>query len=231
MAKPLKPFLNIVLPIVILLTLSDEHRLGPIPALLLSLVFPLAVGLYDVRTSRTVDVSAIVGVVGVILTAVIGLFTLPPEWLAAKEAAVPVVFALCIVASDFTSWPIVRLLFNQTLHRDRVQLALETNGTTEDYRRLMSRTSWLWATMMTASGIIRYILAIMIVTSEPGTREFNHQLGEMTALRVPIVTIPIGVMMMVLIWFLVRGTSRLTRLPARELIKGGDRIPRFFARS
>ncbi len=225
-----KPLFTIVIPIVILLTLSDEHRLGPIPALLLSLVFPLGLGVYEMARKRRLDISATIGVISVVLTAVIGLFELPPEWIAAKEAAVPVAFAAFVLGSDYTRFPIVRMLFDQALKRDRVRDALDEHGAAADYRHLMTRTSWLWAGTMAASGVLRYILAIVVVTAKPGTTEFNHQLGEMTALRIPIVSIPVGVLMLLLIWFLVRGTSRLTDLPVREIFRWGDRIPSFLLR-
>lgn len=222
-----KPLFTIVIPIIILLTLSDESRLGPIPALLLSLAFPLSLGIWELVRSRRVDIFATVGVISVVLTGVIGLFALSPRWLAVKEAAVPLVFALFIIGSDYKGWPLVQVLFDRTLRRDRVRDALEANDTAPDYRQLISRTSWLWAGTMATAAVLRYILAIVIVTSEPGTKEFNRQLGEMTALRIPLVSIPVGIMMMATIWFMVRSTSRLTQLPASDIFKWADRIPKF----
>lgn len=223
-----KPVFTIILPIIILLTLSDDSRLGPIPALLLSLSFPLGLGIWELVRSRRVDISAAIGIVSVVLTGIIGLFELSPRWLAAKEAAVPVAFALFIIGSNYTGWPIVQMLFDRTLRRDKVREALDANGTTTAYRQLISKTSWLWAGTMAASGVLRYFLALFIVTSDPGTKEFNHQLGEMTALRVPLVSVPVGILMMAMIWFMVRSTARLTHLPVREIFKWANRIPRFF---
>ena len=224
-----KPLFTIVIPIIILLTLSDDSLLGPIPALLLSLAFPLSLGIWELARSHRLDISATIGVIGVVLTGVIGIFELSPRWLAAKEAAVPLVFALFIIGSDYKGWPLVQLLFDRTLRRDRVRDALEANGTTLAYRQLMSKTSWLWAGTMAASGVFRYVLAIVIVTSDPGTKEFNHQLGEMTALRIPLVSVPVGIMMVAMIWYMVRLTSRLTQLPARDIFKWADRIPKVFS--
>ncbi|MGI8406547.1 MAG: VC0807 family protein [Thermomicrobiales bacterium] len=222
-----KPLFTIVIPIIILLTLSDESRLGPIPALLLSLAFPLSLGIWELARSRRVDIFATVGVISVVLTGVIGFFALSPRWLAVKEATVPLVFALFIIGSDYKGWPLVQMLFDRTLRRDRVRDALEANGTAPGYRQLISKTSWLWAGTMAASGVFRYVLAIVIVTSEPGTKEFNRQLGEMTALRIPLVSVPVGIMMVAMIWFMVRSTSRLTQLPASDIFKWADRIPKF----
>ncbi|MGI8486847.1 MAG: VC0807 family protein [Thermomicrobiales bacterium] len=222
-----KPLFTIVIPIAILLTLSDDSLLGPIPALLLSLAFPLSLGIWELARSHRIDISATIGVVSVVLTGVIGLFELSPQWLAVKEAAVPLVFALFILGSDYKGWPLVQMLFDRTLRRDRVREALEENGTTQAYRQLISKASWMWAGSMATAGVLRYILAIVIVTSTPGTKEFNRQLGEMTALRIPLVSIPVGLMMLAMIWFMVRSTSRLTQLPATDIFKWADRIPKF----
>lgn len=223
-SRMVKPLFTIVVPIAILLTLSDADRLGPIPALLLSLILPLGYGIWELARSRRVDVTAVVSSVSLLFTGLIGLLELRPEWFAYKEAAIPLLFAVLIVASAGTRYPLVRLLFDQVVVRDKTDRAIELRGTAREYRTLITRTSWLWAGTMAASGIMRYILAVIVVTSAPGTTAFSEELGAMSAIRVPTVTMGTMILMIGTIAYLVRGTSRLTGLSPSEVFRGGRRF-------
>jgi hypothetical protein len=225
-----KMLFTIVLPIVILLTLSGDDRLGPIPALLFSLAFPIGYGTWEFRRSRTFDTTAMVGIVSTLLTGVIGVFELSPQLFAVKEAAVPILFAALIVISQYTRMPIVRLLFDQTIHKQQVYDAVASRNTNLEMAQLMTRTSWLWAGTMVMSGIMRYALAEIVVTSEPGTPAFNHELGLMNLLRLPTVTVATMVLMIGTIAYLVRSTARVTGLAPREFFRGGDRLARMLDR-
>ncbi len=222
---------TIVLPIVILLTLSGDVLLGPIPALLLSLAFPIGYGLWEYRRSRTFDTTAMVGIVSTLLTGVIGVFELSPELFAVKEAAVPILFAVLIVISQYTRLPIVRLLFDQTIHKQQVQDAIAVRHAEDDMDRLMTRTAWLWAGTMIISGIMRFVLAEIVVTSAPGTPDFNHELGVMNALRLPTVTVATMVLMIGTIAYLVRSTATVTGLSPKEFFRGGNRLASMLDRS
>jgi hypothetical protein len=219
-----KMLFTIALPIVILLTLSSDDRLGPIPALMLSLVSPIGFGLWEFRRSRTFDTTAAVGIVSVLLTGVIGIFRLSPELFAVKEAAVPILFATLIVISQYTRFPIVRLLFEQTIHKQRVQDAVDERQAGTEMNRTMTNTAWLWAASMAISGILRFVLAEIVVTSAPGTAEFNEQLGLMNLLRIPTVTVMTMVLMIGTIAYLVRSTASITGLAPTEFFRGGNRL-------
>ncbi len=220
----LKPLFTIVIPIAILLTLSDADRLGAIPALLLSLVLPLAYGVWELARIRRVDVTAAIGIVSLLFTGLIGLFELPTEWFAVKEAAIPLIFSVLIAGSTGTRYPLVRLLFDQVVERETAARAIASQGAEGAYRRLIARTSWLWASTMALSGIMRYVLATVVVTSDPGSAAFNRELGTMSALRFPTVTLVTLILMIATTTFLVRGTSRLTGLAPSQFFRGGRRL-------
>lgn len=220
----LKFLLTIVIPIAILLALSDADRLGAIPALLLSLVLPLAYGLWELARSRRLDVTAAIGIVSLLFTGLIGLLELPPEWFALKEAAIPLLFSALIVGSVGTRYPLVRLLFDQVVERETATGAIASRGAEGAYRRLIARTSWLWAGTMALSGAMRYVLATVVVTSTPGSAAFNRELGTMNALRLPTVTLVTLILMIATTTYLVRGTSRLTGLTPSQFFRGGKRV-------
>ena len=69
------------------------------------------------------------------------------------------------------------------------------------------------------SATLNYILAITIVTSMPGTVEYNEQLGKMTALSFPVIALPATLVMMGAILYLFTGITSLTGLSLEEVIR------------
>lgn len=222
--------INILIPITILLFLSGDDRLGPIPALLLAVGIPVVFGIYTLRRSRKVNVSTIVGIISVLLTGMIGAFELDPRYFAIKEGAVPILFACLIVVSDQTRFPIVKLLADQVVVRDRVSAALVHLGRQTQYRNHLTRTGLFWAGIMALSGVVKFFLATWIVTSPSGTAGFNRDLAQLQAIQVLTSMTLTMILMLLLLTYLVRGISRITGLPARETFRGGERLAPIFAR-
>ena len=75
---------------------------------------------------------AVLGVVSTLLTGGIGVLALDAKWLAVKEAAVPSLIGLVILASTWTRTPLIRMLvFNASLFDvDRITQALQSRGNT-----------------------------------------------------------------------------------------------------
>ena len=121
--------LNVVAPVAVLTLLSGEDRLGPAGGLVVALAFPLGYGAYDLVRRRKFNLLSIVGIVGVLLTGGIGLLELDPQWVAVKEAAVPLVIGAVVVGSLWTRYPLVRTLMRQVIDFERVATALEERGT------------------------------------------------------------------------------------------------------
>ncbi len=91
---------SIVLPSVILMKFSGEDQLGPSGALVLALSFPIAWGLYDLFKNGVKNYVAILGVVSVLLTGSIGLLKLDAQWLAVKEAAIPLCIGIGVLVAN-----------------------------------------------------------------------------------------------------------------------------------
>ena len=56
-------------------------------------------------------------------------------------------------------------------------------------------------------------------TSQPGTVEYNAELGKMTALSFPVIAVPAMIMMMGAMFYLFRGITRMTGLPFEDIIR------------
>jgi intracellular septation protein A len=215
---------TILVPALILMQLSSESRLGSTGALVLALAFPVGWGLWEGVTRRKMSWLALLGVVSTLLTGGIGLLKLDPKWLAVKEAAVPALIGLVVLGSNWTRWPLIRILvFNPTLFDvPKVERALEARGTVLPFElRLRTGTLMLAGTFF-FSAVMNYVLARWIVTSPAGSEAFNEELGRLTLLSYPFIAVPSMVMMMGLMYWLARGAKQLTGLPIGDMLRGGE---------
>jgi len=212
---------TIIVPAVILMKLSGEASLGPMRALILALAFPLGWGLYDGWRRHKLNWLSVLGVVSTLLTGGIGLLKLDAQWLAVKEAAVPGLIGLVVLGSNWTSWPLIRVLvFNPTLFDvDRVHAALEERRNVVPFELRLRTGTLLLAGTFFFSSIMNYLLARWVVTSPAGTEAFNEELGRLTLLSYPVIAIPSMLMMMALLFWLARGAKTLTGLSLTDMLR------------
>lgn len=222
----LKLAVTLVIPYLILTQLGGVTDLDPRIVLLIALVFPVGWMLAAMRRRADVGITPIVGLVGILLTAAIGTLAEDPRWLAVKEASVPLLFGLAILASSRTSRPLVELLVDKVIDRDAVRAALANRNAGDRWQRLMTRATLAWAGALLVSAALNFALARIVVTSPGGTAEFNAELARMTALGLPVITVPMMVMMSATVWYIVHGVTDITDLTPREIARG----PRIFER-
>jgi hypothetical protein len=220
------PFLEIAItvlvPAVVLMQLSSASRLGPVYALLLALAFPVIWGLRDAVLRHKLNWLAVLGVVSTLLTGGIGLMKLDPQWLAVKEAAVPGLIGLVVLGSNWTRWPLIRILvFNPTLFDvDKVNTALKARGTTVPFELRLRGATFMLAGTFLFSSVANFILTRWIVTSPAGTEAFNEELGKLTLMSYPVIALPSMVMMMGLMYWLATGAKRMTGLDLADMLRG-----------
>lgn len=210
---------NIGLPFFILAKLSSADRLGPQLALVVALAFPLGYGIVDYVRRRTPNFVSIIGVVGTLATGIFGLMELNPIWFAVKEAAVPAIIALAVLASMKSRRPLIRqFLYNeQVINVPKVEAALAVRNNQEPFARLLRKGSYLVFLSFLVSAVLNYFLARWIITTPSGTPEFNSQLAKMNLLSWPVIALPSTIMLMVALWQLLRGITRLSGLPFEEI--------------
>ncbi len=215
----LNVLLTVVLPVIILTQLSGSDRLGPDRALILALAIPIAYALWELVRVRKVSWQPILGIVGVLMTGGFRLLELPPEWFAVKEAIVPGMFALAILVSAWIGKPLARVFLNAFLDKDRIQAALAENGNEEEYEQRTSIATYLLAGAFTLSAILNFVLARMVVKADPGTDAFNDQLGRMTALSYPVITLPVMIVLMITIFYIFNTVGKMTGLEIEDMVK------------
>lgn len=213
--------INIAIPAVILMKFSGEDALGPVGGLIVALLFPLTYGMVDFARRREWNIVSILGFVSVLLTGGIGLLQLDPKWIAVKEAAVPAIIGIAVVLSLRTRFPIVRtFLYNDKIIRTReVDEALERRGNRQAFDQTLINASWMLAGSFFVSSVLNFVLAKLIVKSQPGTTAFNEELGRMTALSYPVIVVPSMVIMIAALWYLFHRIKLLTDLDLEQILK------------
>jgi MFS family permease len=213
--------INIAIPAVILMRFSGEEALGPVGGLIVALLFPLTYGMVDFARRREWNIVSILGFVSVLLTGGIGLLQLDPKWIAVKEAAVPAIIGIAVVLSLRTRFPIVRtFLYNDKIIRTReVDEALEKRGNRRAFDQTLINASWMLAGSFFVSSVLNFVLAKLIVKSQPGTTAFNEELGRMTALSYPVIVVPSMIIMIAALWYLFNRIKRLTDLDLEQILK------------
>lgn len=222
------PFLDlivsIIIPSIILMKFSGEDKLGPTMGLVVALAFPIGWGLFELLRNRRRNYVALLGIISVLLTGGIGLLKIDAQWLAVKEAAIPLILGIGVLVANKLGFPLVRkLLFNPKLMNvDRIEDALQTNNTKEQFEKKLDHANYYFAGTFLFSAIMNYILAKVIVTSQSGTAAFNEELGRMTLLSYPVIAIPSTIMMLAIFYFIWRTVNRLTGLTLEQVMVGAE---------
>lgn len=215
---------NILVPILLLTKGDDWFGFSPAVNLCVALAFPLGYGIYDFFARRKFNFFSVLGIISVVLTGGIGLLQLPNEWIAIKEAAIPLVIGLLVVVSQYTPMPLVRnLLLNPELvDLKRIDEAIDREEARPAFRSLIQTSTWLVAASFFVSAVLNYVLARVVVTSPSGTPEFNEELGRMQGLSYIVIFIPSMAIMIVALFRLYNGISRLTGLSWEDFIRGSS---------
>ena len=210
--------LNIVIPTVILMKFSAPEYLGPTTGLLVALTFPFAYGIYEYRQKKEFNLFSIIGIISVFLTGGIGLLQLDPKYVAIKEAGVPLLLAGAILFFH-KKYPFVKKLLHEVIDHKRVYQALHEQEAVDAYEKRLRNGNYLIVLSFLLSAALNFTLAKMIVVSQPGTTEFNAELGRLTALSYPVIALPSMVLMAVALTYVLFGIRKLAKLEINDIMK------------
>ena len=212
---------NIILPTLILTKLSGENYLGIKLAIIVALAFPLSYGFYDFFARGKLNFFSALGLISVGLTGGISLLEMDAIYIAIKEASIPGILGIATLLSLKTSQPLIHtLVLNESVFNvQKINQALTDNQSHGQFNQLLINASWILAGSFFLSSLLNYLLAIIILTAEPGTVSFNEQLGRMTALSFPVIALPAMAVMMGNLFYLFRGIKRLTGLDLETIVK------------
>lgn len=221
---------NLVLPILILN--KGKQWIGPylephfenvaVGILLVALLFPVAYFIYDYLLRKKYNIFSIIGLVSVLLTGGIGIFEIPTEWFAVKEAAIPLALGIAVVVSLKTPYPLIRtLLYNpDIIDVDKVQAGLKARDSENAFEKLLVQCTWLLAASFLISAILNYFLARWMVTSPAGTDAFNEEVARMMKWSFVVIAVPSMAIMMVALMKLFKGIKAMTGLDLEDVLHG-----------
>ena len=203
---------NIVIPVVIMSYTSSDELQGPAWSIVAALVFPVGYGIWDLKQSGKVNGFSILGIISVLLTGGISLLKLPAEYIAIKEAAIPALIGIAVLITQYTKKPLVKMLIlnDQIINWNALNDALARKGKEREFRRKVANSSYIVATSFFVSSALNYILAKVILVSEPGTTAYTEELGRMTALSYPVIVIPSMILLVTALWYLFSQIGKIT---------------------
>ena len=213
---------NILIPILLLSKGDDWFGFSPTANLIIALAFPLGYGVVDLVMRKKFNLFSILGFVSVLLTGGIGLLKLPNEWIAIKEAAIPLLLGIAVAVSLYTPFPLVKkLLLNpEMVDLPKIEAKIKENRSEKKFQALISSSSWLVVASFLVSAVLNYVLARVVVTSPAGTPEFNEQLGRMQGLSYIVIFVPSMAILLIALFRLFSGIQRLTGLEWETFIRG-----------
>lgn len=211
--------INILIPAVILSKLSKENYLGPLYAFIIAISFPFLYGLYELIIKKKKSFIAVFGLVSIFLTGIIGIMNFPKEYIAYKEALIPFIIGMAILISIKTPFPLVRkIIFNDAIFDiDMITDKLQLKNNTEVFNKTLNGLSIFLSLSFFISSILNFVLAKILIKSDPGTLAFNEELGKMVVLSYPIIALPSTLFLLVIIWYFIRTLSKLTDTPKSDL--------------
>jgi len=228
--QPKKPSMNkllldmvfsILIPVLVLRKFSGEDSLGPTYALIVALAFPLMAGIYEFIKDKKVGLMPSIGFISTLLTGGIGVLQLPKEYIAIKEALVPLGFGLAVLVSTFTKSPLVKTFIYNDMVMETEKVADKVNeiGKEQEFDRIMLTATWILAASFLLSSVLNYVLAKIIIVSETGTEAFNQELSTMTLWSYPIIVIPSMIVMLYAMYFVINRIIKMTGFTLEEIMR------------
>jgi hypothetical protein len=212
---------NLIIPPLILTMLSEPEYLGIKMAIVVALAFPIIYGAHYLLDRGKLNPFSALGIISVGLTGGISLMELDVIYIAIKEAAVPAIIGLATLASLKTQQPLIHtfLLNDSIFETKKITKSLREKNAEAAFDRLLVNASWILAGSFLLSSILNYLLAVIILTAEPGTVAWNEQLGKMTALSFPVIALPATIVLLADMFYLFRGITRLTGMSIEDILK------------
>jgi len=211
--------INGVIPIIILMKLSDENYLGPVYGFIIALAFPFLYGAYELIILKKFNFLSIIGFISVILTGGIGLLKLDPFWVAIKEALVPLVIGVGISISQKTKYPLLNIIFDKVINMKKIESCASKLGKINEYVKIFKFTKVLIIFSFFVSALLNYILAVKIVKSQAGTVAFNEEIGRMTALSFFVIAVPVTLLLAFSLYYFCYKMKRLTGYEIKDFLK------------
>lgn len=208
-----------IIPTAILLTLSSESRLGPLWAMTLALIPPVALELYSFISGRKASWLSLFAIISILLIGLISLLGLSEEWLGVRRAIIYVVGALFIawVLRFKRNW--VDIGLGKIIDVAAVRKAAATRKATKAVDRHITTVGYTFVIFLLVIAVWSYILTLIVINGPTGSSQFNTEYAELRLLSIPYVTLPLFVGLIGLMIYFLSRLERLTGIELDQLVK------------
>ena len=222
----LEILINVIIPVVLLNHLSQE--IDPRIALIVVLSIPFSYGLYTYIKSHNKNIFSIIGFINILLTGGLALITFEGLWFAIKEASIPAILGIVVLATRFSkrvafSW----IFYNpHALKIEVIEKRLEERNNTAKFQNHLKRCNDWFAVSFFISALLNFILARYIFTLiDPSLIELekqrilNKQIADMTWMSQIFVFVPIMVFAICILWYFSSKGLKYIDLPFKDIDK------------
>lgn len=208
-----------IIPTIILMTLSDESRLGPLVSMVLALLPPILLEIYSFFTGRKASFISLLAIIGILLIGAISLFGLSEEWLGVRRAGFYVISAILIGAILLFKRDWIDKGLGKLIDMPAVRKAAKQKGTETEISKHISKVGYLLVTFLIVIAIWSYVLTIIVINAPTGSSDFNTEYAQLRLIGIPFVSGPLLIGMAVLLVYLATGFEKLTGIEIEELLK------------
>ncbi len=218
---------NILLPVLILNKSANIGISSPLVALLIALSFPLIYGIWDYVSRKQKNYISLLGIISVLLSGGFAVLKLDGFWFVVKEASIPLMLGIFVLASAFSKKSIVRMIFfNPTvMNVDLIQEKLIERNEEQSFNLHLRNTTFILSGSLLLSAFLNYVVAVSVfkeidktLSANMQTQILNEQIAEMTWVSYLVIFLPSLLCMGVMLWYLFHGIKKYTGLKFEEVM-------------
>ena len=161
----------------------------------IAILFPLLYFIFDLLTRKNINIISILGFVNVLLNGGIGIFGpalgLSKNWFIIKEGMVPLIIGCVLfIMTKYKRESFHKFILNDAIFKtEKIKNNIESNFTVQ-FELALEKAGKYFIAGFFISSLIQFILASVIVVSNPGDPSFNEQVSTMTWVSYLAVLVP-----------------------------------------
>ena len=239
--------INVLIPVLALSYLSKDPaiqemlgksvkpwHIGPLKALIVALAFPVGYGVWFFVKTKKMNFFSGLGLFSVLLTGGLTLFLWNKDGTVKehaavlfgfKEASIPFVLGLAVVASHWSKTPLLRtFLYSDSIFDiNRIEAKIGELGKETDYRKVLLNATLLFSLSFFVSTLLNFGLAMYFLgdlnhAAPDAMSVYNEKVGKITGWGFLVIGVPIMAFLFFTLKKLLSGLRALTGLSDDELM-------------
>ncbi len=189
-----------------------------------ALLFPILYFISDFIIQRKINFISIFGFINILLTGGIGVFGarmgLSKNWFIMKEGLMPLILGASLLIISRLKHDYMKKLFLNDMMFKKNKIEIAINGEVEnELDRIINITGYYFIAGFFISSVIQFVLASIIVVSNPGDASFNQEVSTMTWVSYLAVFVPTMFLMVMGFLKLVKGLEKITGMKQEDFLR------------